>query len=326
MFVNEAPLRLLDEFPAIRSSNISEIEHLLARTYGARRFIPSSDVRTLNVHANHWQSEAIALSYCDYGACVEVQFPEADFYRQQFVLSGSSSIRIAGAEREIGLNKFCVVPPGASLNIHFRPEFEQIVLRVNDKYLWEKHRAMTGQDDLPTFQTREHEGGQATARLLRLLKFFSSEIGRGGLSNLEIREIEQSIAIGFLVANHFTTYQQAGAPKQASAGQIHLVEEYIRAHWNTPISIEDLTTISGVSGRTLFYHFQKRYAHSPMAFVREIRLIHAHRMLSELPEMTVTQVALACGFGNLGHFSGYYQARWGEVPSATRRANMGRRD
>jgi AraC-like DNA-binding protein len=316
---NEAPPRLLDEFPAIRSSNISEIEHLLASTYGARRFIPSREARTLDVHANHWQSEAIALSYCDYGASVEVQFPEANFYRQQFALTGSSSICIAGTEREIGPNKFCVVPPGSNLNIHFRAELKQIVLRLNDRYLWEKHRAITGHDDLPTFQTREHEGGESTARLFRLLQFFSNEIGRGGLSNLEIREIEQSIAIGFLRANNFTTYQHEETPKQASTGQIHRAEEYIRAHWNVPISIDDLTTVSGVSGRTLFYHYRKRYGQSPMAFVRDIRLNHARRMLSELPEMTVTQVALACGFGNLGHFSRYYQARWGEVPSATRR-------
>lgn len=321
MLANEAPLRLLDEFPAIRSSNILEIEHLLASTYGARNFIPSSDVRTLNVHANHWQSEAIALSYCDYGACVEVQFPEANFYRQQFALSGSSSIRIAGVEREIGLNKFCVVPPGASLNIHFRPEFEQIVLRVNDRYLWEKHRAITGRNEIPAFRTLEHEGGQATARLFRMLQFFSREIGRGGLSDLEIKEIEQSIVIAFLLANRFTAHQGAGTVKQASERQIHLAEEYILAHWNTPIAIEDLTSVSGVSGRTLFYHFRKRYGQSPMAFVREIRLNHARRMLCELNEMTVTQVALACGFGNLGHFSGYYHARWGEAPSATRKAH-----
>jgi hypothetical protein len=74
--------RPLDSHPAIRSGSIGEIEQLLSQTYGARRFLPGSRVRSLNVHANHWQSEAMALSFCAYGAAVEVQFPEADFWRQ----------------------------------------------------------------------------------------------------------------------------------------------------------------------------------------------------------------------------------------------------
>jgi transcriptional regulator GlxA family with amidase domain len=34
---------------------------------------------------------------------------------------------------------------------------------------------------------------------------------------------------------------------------------------------------------------------------------------------TVTDVAFACGFGNLGHFAIYYRRQFGETPSATLR-------
>jgi transcriptional regulator GlxA family with amidase domain len=37
------------------------------------------------------------------------------------------------------------------------------------------------------------------------------------------------------------------------------------------------------------------------------------------PSTTVTDVALACGFGNLGHFAHYYRAAFGESPSASLR-------
>jgi len=34
------------------------------------------------------------------------------------------------------------------------------------------------------------------------------------------------------------------------------------------------------------------------------------------PEVSVTDVAYACGFGNLGHFAKYFRAKFGETPSA----------
>jgi len=40
---------------------------------------------------------------------------------------------------------------------------------------------------------------------------------------------------------------------------------------------------------------------------------------------TVTSVAFACGFGNLGHFAGYYVRAFGETPSVTLRHGLGDR-
>jgi transcriptional regulator GlxA family with amidase domain len=55
-----------------------------------------------------------------------------------------------------------------------------------------------------------------------------------------------------------------------------------------------------------------------MAFAKMVRLKHARRMLSSGdPEASVTLVAFACGFGNLGHFARDYRQTFGERPSAT---------
>ena len=60
-----------------------------------------------------------------------------------------------------------------------------------------------------------------------------------------------------------------------------------------------------------------------MAFVRQVRLRHANEMLKSAgPETSVTSVAYACGFSNLGHFARYYNAAFGEHPSATLRFTM----
>jgi transcriptional regulator GlxA family with amidase domain len=49
-----------------------------------------------------------------------------------------------------------------------------------------------------------------------------------------------------------------------------------------------------------------------------VRLKHARRMLAAPnAETTVTLVAFACGFGNLGHFARDYRETFGERPSET---------
>ena len=55
-----------------------------------------------------------------------------------------------------------------------------------------------------------------------------------------------------------------------------------------------------------------------MNFVKQVRLKHAKEMLTApAPNKSVTSVAFACGFGNLGHFASDYRRAFGEMPSET---------
>jgi len=310
--------RHLDRFPVIRSRDISEIEDLLKATYGARRFQPGATVRALKVHANHWASDAIAISYCEYGAAVEVQFPGAEFYRQQFTIHGSSSILVDGRLREIAANRFCSVPPRSDLAIQFRPGFEQLVLRVNEKFLDAKFSAIYGVTRKPPMDLHERMVSPALTRLGRLLGLLCDELDQSHITDVEIREMEQAIAVSFLAANMDQTYAAASQRDPGNA-PLRTVEDYIAAKWNSAITIEDLASVTGISGRSLFHHFRKRHGVTPMAYVKDLRLLHAHTMLATQKSLSVTDVALACGFGNLGHFAAAYRKRFGELPSETLR-------
>ena len=123
---HEARAKHLDAFPAVRSRNAEEVEAGIIQTYGARRFSLSHRNTALNVHANHWESRNIALSFCSYGADVQVDFPGAGFFRQQICLEGGADNRVGGTERDLTLKKTYVVPPETPLRTHFSPNFEQI--------------------------------------------------------------------------------------------------------------------------------------------------------------------------------------------------------
>jgi len=96
------------------------------------------------------------------------------------------------------------------------------------------------------------------------------------------------------------------------------VEEYIEANWDQPVTIEALPIVADASARSIFHSFREHRGYSPMNLVKQIRLRHVREMLSRPDsEVTVTNAAFACGFGNLGHFAVAYKQVFGETPSGT---------
>lgn len=100
--------------------------------------------------------------------------------------------------------------------------------------------------------------------------------------------------------------------------QVRRAEQYIESHWDQPITIEILARATAASARSIFQHFKSCRGQSPMSFLKQLRLQHAREMLERTDlNRSVTDTAIACGFGNLGHFAGAYFERYGERPSET---------
>lgn len=102
---------------------------------------------------------------------------------------------------------------------------------------------------------------------------------------------------------------------------VRRVEDYIRANSDRPISLSDLIAVSGVSGRSLHTGFRRCRDTSPMGYLKNHRLALARSALSGDADrrVSVTEVALNCGFSHLSRFARAYFDRYGEYPSTTRR-------
>jgi len=71
-----------------------------------------------------------------------------------------------------------------------------------------------------------------------------------------------------------------------------------------------------VAPRTLQLAFQEAFGVGFRAYERAVRLEQAHRLLrNDFEELTVTEVALRCGFWHLGRFSAFYREVYGVRPS-----------
>jgi len=93
-----------------------------------------------------------------------------------------------------------------------------------------------------------------------------------------------------------------------------------RAHLQEPIRLPALARAAGVPPRTLETHFRQFLGVTPLGWVRAARLAQARRaLLAPEPRTTVSEVALDCGFSQLGRFAAQYCHRFEELPSETLR-------
>jgi AraC-like DNA-binding protein len=97
------------------------------------------------------------------------------------------------------------------------------------------------------------------------------------------------------------------------------VEDYLISAEARPVHVSELCSAFRVSRRGLHRAFHDAFGIGPVTFLRHKRLCAIHSALKDSsPDLTtVTEVALQHGFVELGRFSQYYRALFGEYPSET---------
>ena len=120
---------------------------------------------------------------------------------------------------------------------------------------------------------------------------------------------------------HYARMTDVGDGRAQLVGQARIIQEareYIRRHLATTISIEDLTTATRTSPRTLFRAFSEVLGDTPRDYVRRLRLHRIRRELLSSDTMTVSVAAQNWGMaGDLGRLSKNYRNLFGESPSST---------
>lgn len=134
-----------------------------------------------------------------------------------------------------------------------------------------------------------------------------------------VNQLQQAIEIAFLfTAEHSFTHLLQNDASGATPAHVRRAEQYMEANWKRTVEIEELTEITGVSARALSRAFFAHRGYSPRMFAKQVRLRQANAILQmSAVGATVTGVALACNFSNLGHFARDYCKAFGELPSVT---------
>lgn len=96
-------------------------------------------------------------------------------------------------------------------------------------------------------------------------------------------------------------FAPAGKNHDRRVEDIKSVLTYIRENYAEKIRICDLAGLINRNEQYFCRFFKKAIGRSPMQYVNEYRIKQACRLL-EQTDLSVTEVCLECGFGNLGNF------------------------
>jgi AraC-like DNA-binding protein len=313
----------LDHFPIFRTSVPDEARNIMTTRFGARRFELPAGMADFYAHGNYLQIKQVGLAFCSYGARAQLEFAETPDIRQRFWLHGLGSLSVGRNKAfEIRPDQSCIVSPGRASVVEFGSSFQHLLLKIDADLAARKLSSLIGanlpgQIDVDTVTHSSNPQAYNFAGLIQLL-VRQFDITHTNLPDLVLEELQQMIVVAFLCCNQHSYSRLLVQPKDSALSQVKRVEDYIEAHWDQPITIESLTALVSTSARSIFNSFKKNRGYSPMAFAKRVRLKHARTMLL-FPEQgtSVTGVAFACGFHNLGHFARDYRETFGELPSAT---------
>jgi AraC family transcriptional regulator len=102
---------------------------------------------------------------------------------------------------------------------------------------------------------------------------------------------------------------------------IYTAIDFMRANLDKALSIEEIIHVSAFDGSVFAFQraFKRHTELTPHVYLLSARLELARELLRS-NKQSITEIALACGFSNLSHFSDAYRRRWGESPSNSRSA------
>jgi len=122
--------------------------------------------------------------------------------------------------------------------------------------------------------------------------------------------------IGFL-SRCYSNFETAEHRSLLALGE---VLSYIERHYPERITTERLAEMASMSESSLNRAFHKVTGRSPIAYVLDVRVAKATRLLRD-SDLSVTEVAYRCGFNDSNYFSRQFRKAMGTSPRKYRRKN-----
>ncbi|MCC8393012.1 AraC family transcriptional regulator [Paraburkholderia sp. MMS20-SJTR3] len=317
-----------------RSDNAADSHEHVARELSDhvlhwKRGVP--DTALFKVQLNHLRIYAL-----QYGAEVEVTPQPFDgFSLVHTSLRGGAQIECDGTVMSVAEGRTAVLSPQRSVRLRWSPGTQQFIVRVPDALMLEvAGRAPDDELDLVPGRLLPQSLGSQWDLITQSLLNIAAQSGSGDLRREWSDHFERNLALFLLMhqppqaapapASALESAEPAhyGAdtrPHNGGAKQMEVLLEYIDSRLCAPISLEDLARVAGVSFRTLNVMCRRHHGVTPMELLRNIRLEAARTRLLTESACSITDTALAFGFGHLGRFSAYYFARFNELPSDTQK-------
>ncbi|MBP3203562.1 MAG: helix-turn-helix domain-containing protein [Bacteroidales bacterium] len=95
--------------------------------------------------------------------------------------------------------------------------------------------------------------------------------------------------------------------------RVRKIKDYISAHYNEEVRLEDLASQVGMAPSAFSRFFKQHTGRNPIDYLIDIRLGNAARLLVDT-STGISEICYACGFSNLSNFNRTFKARRGYTP------------
>jgi len=94
---------------------------------------------------------------------------------------------------------------------------------------------------------------------------------------------------------------------------------YIQENYTEKLTLEDIAASAAISTRECLRCFQASICQSPMEYLISYR-IQAAKKLLETTALSITEIAMATGWGSSSYFTKMFHRLCGKTPNAHRKA------
>lgn len=272
---------------------------------------------------NAAQLPRVSLHYIDYGGEVEVITDGLDFQLTQIPLAGASAVSTGHRTLHASSRTAVVTEAGEATRMHYSAGNPRLMVRIETGLLNERRAAASGAGlVVPQSPGATLDVSSGRGRSWRdLLGVVITDLDRGsGLLDTPLTAATLELAIvDALLAGLSVEGGSAGGIRMPHERQIRRAAQLIEEHCDEPLGTPEIAEAVGMSARELQAGFRAVLQTTPMAHLRQARLMRVHQDLRDGRATSVTDAALRWGVTHLGRLSGDFRAAFGETPSETLR-------
>lgn len=308
----------------LRSNDVDETRSLVASIFCEHELSIKRN-KPIDYAHEHLEIGAVGLSHMGYGADVAVKPGKlGSFYLVQLPVAGHDRISINGHEYESDKDRATVHSPQEPLDMNWSHDCHKLVVKINKESL-ERHasnilgRTVTDPLQFNSVMDLQQPAGVAWSSSVHNLYLEIQRSPHLFDSPLIRSQFEQNLMTTLLTwhSHEFSEHLNDYSPR-ILPGHLKKAVDYMQACPEQTITMETLSEITGVHGRTLFYGFSRFLGISPMRYLRDVRLERVRQdLLDPSQPRSVTDIATRWGFYQLGRMAQIYKARYGESPRDT---------
>jgi AraC family transcriptional regulator len=272
-------------------------------------------VRLCSRRDNGWS--ALCVQLLDNAEEAQLDLPPAPDQTIVLVSAGTTTVESRHGARwrraDYGPGSIGLTAPGHSTHIRWRGTDRTLTTHVHlpgsliDRTaleLWGKDATRLGRPDALSVEDP-------------VLASVIEALGEAALAGVD--ELYAESAATFLAVHLLTRHAAAPPPREPGRDELRTrrAVQFIRDNHHLPLSLADIAAAADLSPFHFLRVFKTATGETPYRYLTHVRVERARRHL-ERGDLSVTEIAQACGFATPSRFASAFRAQIGQSPSAYR--------